>query len=122
MSTSRVRGALRAKIIGLGLDGPEETRWIVQSDDCLMIGGSEQTRAEMVELALRLEVELERLGRGLGDLAPSELAMVGWRIDAPELVRAAMHLDSGLRRSGRHFRDLSAEELTAMAWCEAELE
>jgi hypothetical protein len=69
----------------------------------------------MLETMLRLESELERLGRRLGDLSPDELADLAWRIDSPELHAIAVRIDQGLARMGRTFEDLSAEELTELS-------
>jgi hypothetical protein len=106
---------LKAAIIGLGLDGPIRPLQIVQGEDCVLIGGSERTRAELLETMLRLESELERMGRRLGELAPEELAEIAWRIDSPELEEIARSLQEGLKRHGRTFPDVSPEELTRMA-------
>jgi hypothetical protein len=106
---------LKAAIIGLGLDGPIRPLQIVQSQECVLIGGSETTRAELIETMLRLETELERRGRTLGEIAPDELEEIAWRIDSPELHEIARSLQEGLRRDGRAFPDASPEELTRMA-------
>ncbi len=66
----------------------------------------------MLETMLRLESELERLGRDLGDVHPDELAEIAWRIDSPELHQIALQMSEGLERSGRSFQDSTAEELT----------
>jgi hypothetical protein len=106
---------LRAAIIGLGLDGPVRPLQIVQSEDCVLIGGSERTRAEMLETMLRLEAELERLGCRLGDLEPAALVEIARRIDSPELEAIAARLSEGLDRLGRSFAESTPEELTAIA-------
>lgn len=106
---------LKAAIIGLGLDGPLRPLKIVQSEDCVLIGGSDSTRAEMLETMLRLESELERVGRRLGELAPDELAEIAWRIDSPELHEIAQRLQDGLSEHGRSFLEVGPEELTRMA-------
>lgn len=103
---------LRAAIIGFGLDGEDSPQRLTTGEQCLLVGGSAETHAEMLETMLRLESELERLGRPLADLNPAELAEIAWRIDSPELHQIALHLDGELSRQGRSFFDLSAEELT----------
>ena len=79
------------------------------------MGGSAETHAEMLEILLRLESELDRRGQRLGEVSPSDLAEIAWRIDSPELHQIAMRLWDGLDRSGRQFEDLSAEELTELS-------
>ncbi len=76
------------------------------------MGGSAETHAEMLETMLRLETELERLGMGLDDVHPAELADIAWRIDSPELHQIALRLNEGLEQHGRSFHESSAEELT----------
>ncbi len=106
---------LRAAIIGFGLDGTDQHQRLSTGDECILVGGSAETHAEMLETMLRLESELERLGVGLADVAPAELADIAWRIDSPELHMIAVRLDEGLERSGRTFHESSAEELTGLS-------
>jgi len=106
---------LRATLIGLGLDGQDSLNRLITGDDFLLVGGSEQTHADMVETMLRLEGELERLNRRLADLTPSELADIAWRIDSPELHEIALRLEEGLARQGRTFEESTAEELTELS-------
>ena len=106
---------LRAAIIGLGLDGPLRPLRIVQGEECFLLGGSEETRAELLETMQRLQFELERMECGLGDLEPEELAEIAQRIDSPELEVVALRLVDGLAENGRSFRESTPEELTALA-------
>ena len=107
---------LRATIIGLGLDGHDGgPHRIITGDDCLMVGGSSETHADLLETMLRLDSELERIGRPLGELEPAELAELALRIDSPELHAIALRIEAGLLASGRAFGESSAEELTALA-------
>ena len=103
---------LRAAIIGFGLDGGDSHQRLSTGEQCLLVGGSAETHAEMLETMLRLESELDRRGHLLGDLNPVELAEVAWRIDSPELHAIAVQLADGLDRQGRRFEELSADELT----------
>jgi hypothetical protein len=105
----------RAAIIGVGLDGPLQPHRLITGDDRLVIGGSEQTRAALLETILRLDSELERMGVELGELDPEELAELALRIDSPELHRVALRLHDGLQERGRSFEESSAEELTELA-------
>lgn len=106
---------LRAAIIGLGLDGPIRPLQIIRGEECLVIGGSEKTRQTLLETMLRLETELERMGRSLGELDPSELRALALRIDSPELESIAQRLEAWLRRTGRRFEESTPEELTTFA-------
>src|SRR4051794_6545605 len=103
---------LRAAIIGFGLDGDDDQHRLSTGEQCLLLGGSAETHAEMLETMLRLESELDRRGRRLGEVNPTELAEIAWRIDSPELHQIALQLADGLRSQGREFEDLTAEELT----------
>lgn len=106
---------LKAAIIGFGLDGIDSHQRLSTGDQCLLVGGSAETHAEMLETMLRLESELDRRGQGLAELDPDELAEIAWRIDSPELHRIALQMADGLKREGRLFEDLSAEELTELS-------
>jgi hypothetical protein len=103
---------LRATIIGFGLDGTDHQQRLSTGEQCILVGGSADTHAEMLETMLRLESELERLGQGLGDVTPDQLAEIAWRIDSPELHQIALRMEEGLERQGQSFHESSAEELT----------
>ena len=106
---------LRAAIIGFGLDGVDSQQRLSTGDDCLVVGGSAETHAEMLETMLRLSSELERLGQRLCDIPPAELADIAWRIDSPELHEIAVRMHEGLERQGRSFEESTAEELTELS-------
>jgi hypothetical protein len=118
MTTTQHGGAprrLKAAIIAFGLDGRDSLQRLSTGKQCLLVGGSAETHAEMLETMLRLESELDRRGRGLAEVDPNELAEIAWRIDSPELHAIALRLRDGLARQGRQFTELSAEELTALS-------
>ncbi len=117
MTTQPGRGPrrLRAAIIGFGLDGLDNPKHLTTGDECLLVGGSAETHAEMLETVLRLESELDRLGCRLGDVSPTDLAEIAWRIDSPELHEIALRLQEGLELAGRSFDEMSAEELTDLS-------
>jgi hypothetical protein len=118
--TTHTRGGprrLRAALIGFGLDDRDEHHRIITGAQYLLVGGSAETHAELLETMLRLDSELERLGQGLGDVTPTELAEIAWRIDSPELHRIALRMEAGLERSGRTFHESTAEELTELSSC-----
>ena len=108
---------LQAAIIGFGLDGDDSPHRLSRGEHCLLVGGSAETHAEMLETVLRLEAELDRRRQKLADVTPTELVEIAWRIDSPELHEIALRLKSGLERHGRAFHDLSAEQLTDL--CES---
>src|SRR4051794_21862963 len=83
---------LRATIIGFGLDAGDDLQRLSTGDQCILVGGSAETHAEMLETMLRLESELERRGQRLADVTPDELADIAWRIDSPELHQIAIDL------------------------------
>jgi hypothetical protein len=103
---------LRAAIIGFGLDGRDNQQRLSTGEQCILVGGSADTHAEMLETMRRLESELERLGQGLADVTPDELAEIAWRIDSPELHQIALRLGEGLERRGQSFHEASAQDLT----------
>jgi len=106
---------LRAAIIGFGLDGDDNQHRLSTGEQCLLVGGSAETHAEMLETMLRLESELDRRGRQLAEMNPNELAEIAWRIDSPELHEIALQLSAALDQDGRAFEELSAEELTNLS-------
>ncbi|MGE3820638.1 MAG: hypothetical protein AB7I30_14590 [Isosphaeraceae bacterium] len=117
MTTQSGRGPrrLRAAIIGFGLDGLDRPQHLTTGEECLLVGGSAETHAAMLETVLRLESELDRRGCSLAEVSPTELVEIAWRIDSPELHEIALRLQEGVEQSGRRFEDLSAEELTDLS-------
>ena len=105
---------LRATIIGLGLDGNDNQNRLSTGEQCLLLGGSAETHAEMLETMLRLESELDRRGQRLDEVNPTELVEIAWRIDSPELHEIALRLKTALESQGLAFEELTAEELTDM--------
>jgi hypothetical protein len=105
---------MRAAIIGFGLDAGDSQQRLSSGEACLLVGGSAETHAEMLETVLRLETELDRRGQDLAEVTPLELADIAWRIDSPELHEIAVRMKTGLERRGRAFQELSAEELTEL--------
>jgi hypothetical protein len=106
---------LRAALIGFGLDNGDAEQRLTRGDQTLIFGGSAETHAELRETALKMEQELDRRGRRLGDLDPAELAELATTIDSPELHEIALRLKAGLEEQGRAFQDLTAEELTDLS-------
>lgn len=106
---------LRAAIIGFGLDAGDDLQRLSTGEHSILVGGSAETHAEMLETILRLESELERRGQGLAEVTPNELADIAWRIDSPELHRIAINLGDGLAVQGWDFDRATAEQLTELS-------
>jgi len=117
MTTQPDRGTRRIKaaIIGFGLDGQDSLNRLTTGDNSVLLGGSAETHAEMLETLLRLESELERIGQPLGEVSPIDLAEIAWRIDSPELHQIALRMHDSLLRQGRTFAESSAEELSELS-------
>ena len=105
---------IRAALIGVGLDSCDDQKRLTRSNQSLVFGGSAETHAQLREIILRMELELDRQGQQLGDLDPLELAELAWRIDLPELHEIALRLEDQLTQQGLTFQELSAAELTAL--------
>ena len=108
-------GSRRAALLGLGVASDDGVRRCLTAEHAVIVGGSAEDHAAMVETLLRLETELERMGRHLGQLPPDELIELAWRIDSPELMEAARRLRFALKRRGLRFEDLAADHLTELA-------
>ncbi|WP_435015667.1 hypothetical protein TA3x_003211 [Tundrisphaera sp. TA3] len=106
---------LRAAIIGFGLDAGDDLQRLSTGEHSVLVGGSAETHAEMLETILRLESELERRGQMLADVTPGELAEIAWRIDSPELHEIAINLGDGLAMHGWDFDRATAEQLTDLS-------
>lgn len=102
---------LRASLVGFASGQADSVRRVTRLPNGTVMGGSRHSHDHLREIALRLEVELDRLGVGLADLSPPQLAEVAWRIDSPEMFEFAMHLDDGLRRRDIEFHDSTPEVL-----------
>jgi len=102
---------LRASLVGFASDQADSVRRVTRLPNGTVLGGSRHSHDHLREIALRLEVELDRLGVGLAELSPPQLAEVAWRIDSPEMFEFAMHLDDGLRRRDIKFHDSTPEVL-----------
>ncbi len=111
---SRPQRRLRAILVEVGPDDPKGLKRVINGPNCLILGGDQTASNATLEMMLRLESELERCGRELGEIPPLELAEIAWRIDSPALHRMALRLDRDLRDRGQRFEDASAEELTGL--------
>jgi len=100
--------------VGFGLDTDDAHQRILTGEHSLVVGGSAETHAEIVETMLRLESELERRGQRLGDLEPAELVELAWRIDSPELMDLALRLKDGLEQRGMTLQESPLDLLAAL--------
>lgn len=58
--------------LGVGLDNQDGHQRITQSDNFLLVGGSEETHEVMQETAIRFEEALDRKGKTLQEASPQE--------------------------------------------------
>ncbi len=107
---------IRAAIVGLGLDSElQSPTRLVTMRHGLVVGGSPLTHGEIAETMAQLDLELERLGRDLSELNPTELAELAWRIDSAELMEIALRMDEGLDRAGLHFEQTDVDQRNDLA-------
>jgi hypothetical protein len=59
-------------ILGLGLDAADGHRRVTQTDEMVLVGGSESTHERMQETAIRFGEELERRGKALPETSVRE--------------------------------------------------
>jgi len=62
-----------AALLGLGLDADDGHTRITRGKNFLLWGGSQETHALMQETAIKLNEDLDRRGKRLEDVSPSEL-------------------------------------------------
>jgi len=63
----------RATLLGLGLDGTDGHKRITRGKNLLLLGGSQETHQRMQETAIKLNEQLQRRGKQLGEVSPREL-------------------------------------------------
>jgi hypothetical protein len=61
-----------AGVVGVGLDGDDGQTRVTQTDEMLLLGGSEQTHEQMQETAIRFGEELEKRGKALPEVTVRE--------------------------------------------------
>lgn len=59
-------------ILGIGLDAEDGHRRITQTDEMVLVGGSESTHERMQETAIRFGEELEKRGKTLPETTVRE--------------------------------------------------
>lgn len=70
-------------ILGVGLDAEDGHKRVTQTDEMVLVGGSEATHERMQETAIRFGEELEKRGKALPETTVRE---------AMDLLREAMEL------------------------------
>ena len=58
-------GPTVAGIVGVGLDNADGHKRITQTEEMVLLGGSEETHERMQETAIRFSEELEKRGKAL---------------------------------------------------------
>jgi hypothetical protein len=70
--TNRPRKKRDAHLLGFGLDNRDGHTRITQGDNFTVLSGSTETHERMAEFCLKVNERLDRRGRPLGSLSPSE--------------------------------------------------
>ncbi len=70
---AKKKGAAKAALLGLGLDGTDGHTRITSGKNFHLVGGSKETHEVMQETAIKLNEELDRRHKRLEDVKPQEL-------------------------------------------------
>jgi hypothetical protein len=70
---SRNKATKKATLLGLAFDAEDEQKRITRGKNFVLAGGSEETHSVMQETAIKLNEQLDRRGKRLEDVSPSEL-------------------------------------------------
>ncbi len=62
-----------AALLGLGLDSQDGQKRITRGKNFLLAGGSDETHSQMQETAIKVNEKLDRDGKRLEDVSPTEL-------------------------------------------------
>lgn len=60
-------------IVGLGMDESDGHRRVTQTEEMVLLGGSEQTHEQMQETAIRFAEGLQSRGKKLPEASPKEV-------------------------------------------------
>lgn len=63
----------KAALLGVGLDAPDEHKRLTRGKNFLLVGGSQETHAQMQETAIKLNEKLDQRGKRLEDVSVREL-------------------------------------------------
>ncbi|MBQ9873660.1 MAG: hypothetical protein IJM30_04265 [Thermoguttaceae bacterium] len=66
------RSKPRAQMLGIGLDNTDGDKRLTRGKNFTLVGGSEETHAEMQETAIKVNETLERKGKTLEETSPEE--------------------------------------------------
>lgn len=64
----------QAALLGLGLDGDDGHKRLTRGKNFVLFGGSEETHGRMQETAIKLNEQLDRIGKRLEDVHPRQLS------------------------------------------------
>ncbi len=73
---SKPAPALRAGLLGVGLDNEDGHKRITRGEQFVLVGGSDETHGRMTETAIKTFEELKRRDRRLETIDPRELAEI----------------------------------------------
>jgi hypothetical protein len=74
---------VRKGILGLGLDNQDGHVRITRVEDFHLMGGSEDTHAQMQEHAIKFNEELKKLGKTLQDTSKKEVKEIAAKLNMP---------------------------------------
>ena len=60
-------------LLGVGLDNTDGETRLTRGKNFTLVGGSQETHSVMQETALKVNEQLDRKGKSLGEVAPAEL-------------------------------------------------
>lgn len=67
------RKAKSATLLGLGLDNQDGHKRLTRGKNFVLLGGSQETHAQMQETAVKVNEKLDQRGKRLEDVSPTEL-------------------------------------------------
>ena len=67
------RRRVKSVLLGLGLDGDDGHTRVTRGENVCLLGGSEDTHANMQEKTVKLSEELKRRGKTIGSASAEEL-------------------------------------------------
>jgi len=76
LKASRKPKKKEAALLGLGLDGEDGHTRLTRGKNFVLYGGSEETHGQMQETAVKLNEQLDRMGKRLEDVPPRDLSQI----------------------------------------------